>query len=78
MALIIICGFIPMSVYSNAPPDVCLNAGLEDEQYGLCVAYCDAMQCHKGNQNALKIACDKVKDKFQKEGGTLPLPCEKK
>jgi hypothetical protein len=43
--------------------------------YGLCTAYCEAMDCETDNPNASATACSKVRGKFQQTTGR-DLPCE--
>jgi hypothetical protein len=43
--------------------------------FGLCNAYCEAMDCDSANPQASATACTKVKDKFTNITGR-PLPCE--
>ena len=43
--------------------------------FGLCNAYCEAMDCDSANPQASATACTKVRDKFTNITGR-PLPCE--
>jgi hypothetical protein len=43
--------------------------------YGLCNAYCEAMDCESESPNASETACTKVRDKFMNITGR-DLPCE--
>jgi len=43
--------------------------------YGLCNAYCEAMDCESANPQASAAACTKVRDKYINVTGR-PLPCE--
>jgi hypothetical protein len=48
--------------------------------YGLCNAYCEAMDCNSESPQASASACDKVRAKFQNVTGhdvpcELPCPC---
>jgi hypothetical protein len=43
--------------------------------YGLCNAYCEAMDCETDNPSASATACTRVQDKFQQITGR-DLPCE--
>lgn len=52
--------------------DVC--DGDTGAAYGLCVAFCEAMDCDSGNANASPTACDKVADNYERRTGSLP-PC---
>lgn len=42
--------------------------------YGLCNAYCEAMDCTDPNQRASDKGCESVKENFEKHTGR-PLPC---
>jgi hypothetical protein len=52
---------------------VCDNE--EGAAYGLCVAYCEAMDCTDPNQRASNQGCESVKNNFEKHTGRS-LPCE--
>lgn len=43
--------------------------------YGLCNAYCEAMDCETANPSASATACSKVRNKFEQTTGRH-LPCE--
>ena len=43
--------------------------------FGLCNAYCEAMDCDSPNHHASDTACAQVKSNFEKKTGR-PLPCE--
>lgn len=43
--------------------------------FGLCNAYCEAMDCDSENHHASEIACEQVKRSFERKTGR-PLPCE--
>ncbi|MFQ5349336.1 MAG: hypothetical protein ACE5EG_02705 [Thermoanaerobaculia bacterium] len=64
-----------------AEEDVC--DPLAGAAFGLCNAYCEAMDCHLPDAahpdavpNASPTACLKVKDNFIKITGMTELPCE--
>lgn len=59
--------FAPMQ--ASAQSNVC--DGQVGAAYGLCVAYCEAMECDTDTPNANQTACDRVAENF---GGVLP--CE--
>lgn len=42
--------------------------------YGLCTAYCEAMDCGDPNQRASDRGCEAVKRNFERKTGR-PLPC---
>lgn len=54
-------------------PDSCGNE--TGAAYGLCNAYCDAMDCDSDNPSASATACEKVRTRFQNVAGR-DLPCE--
>ena len=59
-----------------AEEDICTAAGLSGAAWGLCNAYCEAMDCD-GAPEASPEACAKVKANFEKKtGGKVALPCE--
>ncbi len=43
--------------------------------YGLCNAYCEAMDCDSDDHNASQQACDRVGGRFEQMTGRVP-PCE--
>jgi len=43
--------------------------------FGLCNAYCEAMDCDSPNHHASDTACAQVKRNFERKTGR-PLPCE--
>jgi hypothetical protein len=42
--------------------------------YGLCTAYCEAMDCGDPNQRASDTACEAVRRNYEKKTGR-PIPC---
>ena len=56
-----------------AEEDVC--DGESGAAYGLCNAYCEAMDCHLDEPNASAKACEKVGSKFEQITGRRP-PCD--
>jgi hypothetical protein len=44
--------------------------------YGLCNAYCEAMDCDDPAANASEEACDAVAENFYNKTGGDVLPCE--
>jgi hypothetical protein len=48
--------------------------GEQGAGYGLCNAFCDAMDCDSEDPQASATACDKVKSKYQQITGNEP-PC---
>jgi hypothetical protein len=53
--------------------DVC--DGQKGAAFGLCNAYCEAMDCDSDNPNANAKACDRVKGNFERITGER-LPCD--
>ena len=54
-----------------AEEDVC--SIYNDKLYGLCNAYCEAMDCGDEYQRATNRACEKLEQNFMKKsGGQLP------
>ena len=47
---------------------------LTGAQYGLCTAYCEAMDCDDPNKRASDRACESVRENFEKKAG-VPPPC---
>ncbi|HYN20836.1 MAG TPA: hypothetical protein VE078_07750 [Thermoanaerobaculia bacterium] len=43
--------------------------------YGLCTAYCEAMDCDSPEPNASATACSRVQANFLRHTG-MPLPCD--
>jgi hypothetical protein len=58
-----------------AEETVCDDAGLTGAEWGLCNAYCEAMDCESPNRHASQQACDSVLTKFLKKSGGLCPPC---
>ena len=68
-----------------AQESICDKAGYTGALWGLCNAYCEAMDCDNKVVNAADAACDKVLDNFlAKSDGKLPIcvkyskPCKQK
>ncbi len=71
----------PAAAYGNGTPDgqppaeelVCDNAGLERAAFGLCVAYCEAIDCdlHPNRQ-----ACRSLRKNYARFTGQELFPCE--
>jgi len=58
-----------------AEEDVCDS--LTGAAYGLCVSYCEAMDCGDANQHSDDEACLRVKANYQRiEGTNKAFPCE--
>ncbi len=61
------------TAYAETPDDVC--GGLEDNAWGLCNAYCTAMDCD-GDRKDSGRACAQVADNFYRATEGTPMPCE--
>jgi hypothetical protein len=58
------------------PPSVeTVCDGLSGAAFGLCNAYCEAMDCDSPNHRASDTACEQVKSNYERHTGQ-PLPCE--
>ena len=68
-----------MAVVTSAPvladDSSCVMAGLMGEEFGLCNAYCEAMDCDGDNPQASIKACGKVQAKFEAIAFDPVLPC---
>lgn len=60
---------------SQTPAEESVCDVLDGAAWGLCNAYCEAMDCDSANPNANRTACDKVKGKFAALD-VGDLPCE--
>ncbi len=60
----------------SPPAEEIVCDGLSGASFGLCNAYCEAMDCDSGFPAASQNACDKVAAKFAKHSDGAPLPCE--
>ncbi len=56
--------------------DVCTAAGLVGAAWGLCNAYCEALDCDSDDPKASAKACSRVRANFQRTTGGDELPCE--
>lgn len=57
------------------PSEETVCSGLAAPAFGLCNAYCEAMDCHLAEPHASRKACDQVRKNFQRKTGS-DLPCE--
>jgi hypothetical protein len=62
------------SSFAGAQSTESVCDGEEGAAFGLCNAFCEAMDCDTDNPEASATACDKVKSKFQQITGNEP-PC---
>ncbi len=58
-----------------AEETVCDDAGLTGASWGLCNAYCEAMDCDDDFPLASEVACARVLEQFQRASGGLVPPC---
>ena len=65
----------PASAQGMADDTACVLAGLLGEEFGLCNAYCEAMDCDGDTPQASAKACEKVRAKFEAIEGAPELPC---
>ena len=61
--------------YAQSTDGACDGLGLEDNAWGLCNAYCYAMDCD-GDRNAPGRECAQVAWNFSEATGGDPMPCE--
>lgn len=58
------------------PSEETVCDGLTGAAYGLCTAYCGAMDCDSGDPQASQRACDRVGENFARiTGGAPPCTC---
>jgi len=50
---------------------------LRDAERGLCIAYCEALDCDGSASNASPRACDRLAREFARRSGGAPPPCER-
>lgn len=58
------------------PAEETICDGETGAAFGLCNAFCEAMDCDSANAQASPTACTKVKDKFTNVTGRPFLPCQ--
>jgi hypothetical protein len=64
---------LPLTLASQAA-DSTICDGTAGAAYGLCTAYCEAMDCESDNPQASEIACERVYSNYSKITGGVP-PC---
>lgn len=57
------------------PSEETVCNSLSGALFGLCNAYCEAMDCDSPNPHASPTACSRVLDNFMKHSGGQPPPC---
>ena len=77
--MLAVLAFTPMSLAQTAdgmtPAEETVCDDLNGALYGLCVAYCEAMDCHLGDQFASDRACERVLTNYMTHSeGDMP-PC---
>ena len=79
LALLLICagtGAALAKTPDGVPPSLETVCDAETgAAYGLCTAYCEAMDCESADPHASATACGKVRSKFQNVTGR-DVPCE--
>ena len=53
----------------------CADVVARGEPRGLCVAYCEALDCDAPHPRAASRACDALAGRFERESPGTPLPC---
>jgi hypothetical protein len=66
--------FIPISASAQPPADESVCDGLSGPSWGLCNAYCEAMDCESENANASSAACQKVLSEYTTHTEQV-IPC---
>lgn len=76
-ALLLVCSGAALAQTPDwmTPSQETVCDGESGAAYGLCNAYCEAMDCESANRQASDAACTKVRDKFMNIAGHA-LPCE--
>jgi hypothetical protein len=77
--MLAVLAFTPISLAQTAdgmtPAEEQVCDDLNGALYGLCVAYCEAMDCHLGDQFASDRACERVLTNYMTHSdGDMP-PC---
>jgi hypothetical protein len=77
-ALLLLCSGIAVAKTPDwmTPSEETICDGETGAAFGLCNAYCEAMDCDSPNAQASATACSKVKGKFTNVTGRAFLPCE--
>jgi len=77
LALLLLCtgAALAQTPDGETPSEETVCDGESGAAYGLCNAYCEAMDCDSDDAQASETACTKVRDKFTNITGR-DLPCE--
>lgn len=59
----------------ETPAEETVCDGLPGPLFGLCNAYCEAMDCDSGQPNASARACERVLSNFHRHSGGADPPC---
>jgi hypothetical protein len=72
--------FTPMSQAETpdgeTPAEETVCDDLHGALYGLCLAYCEAMDCEYSDHSASDEACERVLNNFMEHSQGVPPPCE--
>jgi len=63
------------SVNARTPAGESVCDGLKKAKRGICVAYCEAMDCDSPHHKASNRACQKKVRRWSRIAGDVPLPC---
>ena len=78
--MLAVLAFAPLSLAQTAdgmtPAEEPVCDDLNGALYGLCVAYCEAMDCHLGDQFASDEACERVLTNYMTHSDGVMPPCE--
>ena len=78
--ILAVLAFAPLSLAQTAdgetPAEETVCDDLNGALYGLCVAYCEAMDCDLGDQFASDEACERVLTNYTTHSGGVMPPCE--
>jgi len=64
--------------FDRKPGAACGHAGLTGKALGLCLAWCEGLNCDAETTDASPSACAKVARSFDKLTGGMTLPCERR
>jgi hypothetical protein len=59
----------------RTPAEETMCDGLEDNLFGICNAYCEAMDCDSPDHEASDNVCQEELQKWSTLAGDNPLPC---
>ena len=67
--------FAGTAMAGTAEETVCDDAGISGAPWGLCNAYCEAMDCDSDTPKASLEACSKTAMKYEEKTSGSVLPC---